>query len=70
MWVEPAAGLRGDADPGVVPAELAQESFASAVAVHVGRVEEGDAELDGAVERRQRRGVVDGAPTAADVPGA
>ena len=54
----------------VVLAEVAADQLlAAAVAVDVGRVEEGDAGLDGAVQHRERVTLVDLAPVGPQLPG-
>ena len=68
---EPATGFGGDDDFfAAVAFELRDEAFAVAHAVDVGGVDEVDAAVDGLIQGGERFTVIDGAPGAADGPGA
>ncbi len=71
MGIETAARLCGYSEGlGPLPAEAGDQSFAEAVAVDVGGVEEGDAAVEGLVEGGHRLSLVGAAPlAAADAPG-
>ena len=67
-----AAGLGGDEDVGGSPRlqDLGDDPLRAAVAIDVGRVDEGDAGVERGVERRDRVALLDLAPAPADRPGA